>query len=59
MDALDLAGVRKLCRGHVEALHNLLFLLGGEVEPESVAAVHLDQAKTHLDCLTDVICRRP
>lgn len=55
-DVSDRVSKKELCN-HVEAMHNLHFLATIEVEPESKAAVYLRHLKTHLDRVTDALCR--
>jgi hypothetical protein len=53
----NLSEVKELYRTHVEALHNLRFLLGPKVELDTAAADLVAQMESHLNCLTDILCR--
>ena len=55
-DGRGLPQIRELCTVHLEALHNLHFLLQHEHHPDSDASTLLDAVKHHLNRLTEVLC---
>lgn len=55
-DGDESSQIRELCQSHIEALHNLHFLLEREVVPDSGAAILLRAFKGHLDCVTKALC---
>jgi hypothetical protein len=48
--------IKELCGTHLQALHNLLFLVRHEVEVDSKIFEYLRAAQIHLDRVTEKIC---
>ena len=53
----DLVQVRELCATHIAALHDLQFLMRGELQAPSASSEYLNQMTMHLDSITDALCR--
>jgi hypothetical protein len=48
--------MRALCATHIEAMHNLQFLLDREIPVDSRPAKYLEAMGQHLACITDILC---
>ena len=55
----DIEEILQLCRTHIDAMHNLQFLLKAKVPKGSDAAGYLDAMENHLQCVTNALCRLP